>query len=138
MRFSTAYIMAATAEETNVIPTVEEFSRVSGMADGLTIRNQIPNLGSIQSSFTNYKVQDGIRLVPLNKFTLSGKSYSVEETKQIQYLAQAIQHSEEINPLIVVKDAQGYYILEGVHRAEALYLLKKQYLPALIVEDLDK
>jgi hypothetical protein len=34
-------------------------------------------------------------------------------------------------------DKEGLYILEGGHRAEALYNLKAQYLPALLIVDLE-
>jgi hypothetical protein len=113
-----------------------ELPKAKNSVDGLIVRKHIPNISSISSSLTKYRIHDGVREIPLSEFSLTGKSYSVTETNRIESLANAIKESGEINPLIVVHDDQGYYILEGGHRAEALYLLKKKTAPALIVDDL--
>ena len=76
--------------------------------------------------------------MPLSEFDLTGKSYSTSETARIKNLAEEIKMSQEIKPLIVVRDKEGLYILEGGHRAEALYLLGVKYLPAKLVIDLDE
>jgi ParB-like chromosome segregation protein Spo0J len=39
--------------------------------------------------------------------------------------------------LIVVEDNQGFYILEGGHRFDALCMLGSKSFPALVVKDLD-
>jgi hypothetical protein len=105
--------------------------------DGRTVRDDIPNTGSISASFDSYSVLKGIREVPMDRFTASGTSYSVSGDKRIKQLAEKIRESNEINPLIVVVDSEGPYILEGGHRLEALYLLRAKAFPALVVIDED-
>lgn len=65
------------------------------------------------------------------------KFYSRSEQERTEYLAAQIQESREINPLIVVEDVKGPYILEGGHRFDALRLLRAKAFPALVVLDLD-
>lgn len=114
----------------------EKYPRVGDTSDGRTVLEDVPNTSSISASLGDtYQVLPGIRDIPLSEFTLTGKSYSVSETKRIENLAERIKDSGEINPLIVVQDAEGLYILEGAHRAEALYLLKAKSLPAMLVLD---
>jgi ParB-like chromosome segregation protein Spo0J len=55
----------------------------------------------------------------------------------VKKLAEEIKETNEINPLIVVIDNEGLYVLEGGHRLAALHLLGKKTLPALVVRDLD-
>lgn len=74
-------------------------------------------------------------LGPLSDFELTGRSYDVAGTKRIKELAAQIEASGEINPLIVVIDAEGPYILEGGHRSEALFRLGAKSFPALVVID---
>ena len=102
---------------------------------GLTVTDNIPNTGSIDSTLDDYDILDGIREVPLSVFDLTGKSYSVSETNRIKQLASLIRDNGWIDPLIVVIDEEGPYILEGGHRAEALYRLGVDSLPALVVID---
>ena len=71
----------------------------------------------------------------MSVFTLTGRSYSSSENKCIQSLENQIKESKQISPIIVVMDAKGFYILEGSHRADALYNLGASTVPALIVID---
>ena len=112
-----------------------DYPKAGGTVDGRVVRDDVPNTGSISASLDEYERLPGVREVPLSAFTLSGKSYSTAETKRIQDLAERIKESGEINPLIVVIDAEGPYILEGGHRAEALFLLGAKSLPAVVVLD---
>lgn len=118
--------------------TKEELKKAGDIVDGLKVRKDIPNTESIESSLSDYKILDGIREVSMDEFELTGKGYSTSENERISDLQEEIGESGEINPLIVVKDAEGYYILEGAHRVDALYNLGKKKIPALVVEDLSE
>jgi ParB-like chromosome segregation protein Spo0J len=61
----------------------------------------------------------------------------VQEEQYTKELARQIQENKELNPLIVVKDAEGHYILEGAHRFDALRELGIDSFPALMVHDLE-
>jgi len=110
---------------------------VANNTDNLLIRKDVPNTSSISATLTNYKELPNIRNVPISEFHLTGKSYSIQENERIKQLEEQIKHNKEINPLIVVVDKEGPYILEGGHRADALYNLKAKYIPALVIIDLD-
>lgn len=111
-----------------------EWPKAGPRVDGLQVRDEVPNTGSISASFEDYIVLPGIREVPMSVFRkLEGKSSS-----RVGSLAVQIMHNAEINPLIVAVDSQtGPYILEGQHRFEALQILKKHSFPALVVLDDD-
>ena len=115
----------------------KEYPLAGSEVSGLKIAQDIPNTGSIPSSINNYEILSGIREVPLSDFDLTGKSYSVSENERIKHLSKEITMNGWISPLIVVIDRDGPYILEGGHRAEALYRLNVFSLPALIVKDKD-
>jgi hypothetical protein len=53
-------------------------------------------------------------------------------------LAAQIQTSGELNPLIVGVDRNGPFIVEGSHRYDALKILNKKSIPAVVVLDLDE
>lgn len=114
-----------------------KYPKANGMCDNLTVRNEIPNLSSISASLTNYHEIKDIRNIPMAEWKFTGTSYSPQETNRIKQLAEQIKQSKEINPLIVVVDKNDWYILEGNHRAEALYLLGAKHFPALIIIDED-
>lgn len=116
----------------------KEYPIISGTSDGRTIRQEIPNMESIDATLDEYRILPGIRDVPLSEFYLTGKHYSYDGTQRIRELAKEIQQSGEINPLIVVIEKEGPYILEGATRAEALYLLGANSFPALVVEENDQ
>lgn len=105
--------------------------------DGRFVRSDIPNTGSISASLDDYAVLPGVREVPLNIFETKGKPsyYSVSEEKRTKDLAEQIKNSKEINPLIVVLDKEGAYILEGGHRFDALRELDAKSMPAMVVID---
>lgn len=108
----------------------------SSCVDGRLVLPNIDNMGSISSSLSHYEILDGIREVPLDFFSYS-PSYSSAEQKRTQNLADQIKESNTISPLIVVEDEEGFYILEGGHRLDALFLLNAQSFPALVVKDLE-
>jgi len=57
------------------------------------------------------------------------------DNPRIRELMSQIEDSGEINPLIVVKDKEGLYVLEGGHRFDALRLMGVKSIPAQIVID---
>lgn len=116
----------------------DKYKRAKALVDGRVVRDSIPNRSSIAASLTNYDILPGIREIPLSEFDPGPPSYySVSEAKWTKHLAEQIRHSGEINPLIVVEDAEGPYILEGGHRFDALRELGARAFPALVVLDLD-
>ena len=105
--------------------------------DGRFVRSDIPNTSSISASLDDYSILPGVQEVPLNIFETKGKPsyYSVSEEKRTKNLADQIKESKEINPLIVVLDKEGAYILEGGHRFDALRELDAKSMPAMVVVD---
>lgn len=118
---------------------MEKYKLAGDVVDGRYVRDEIPNTSSIGSSLGNYRTLDGIRVVPFSAFKRMGpiKFHSVSEERKTVRLAKQIAASREINPLIVVEDSEGPYILEGGHRFDALRMLKARAFPALVVVDLD-
>jgi len=107
--------------------------------DDLSVTDNVPNIGSIKSSLDEYIVLKGIREVPLSEFgDVKFAFYAANDWERSKNLASEIKENKYIDPLIVVIDNQGPYILEGGHRRVALSFLKVKSLPALIVIDLDK
>jgi hypothetical protein len=120
------------------IKTIDlKYPQANGKSGNLFVRNEIPNTSSISASVGDHYTLRGIRNVPISEFSLTGKSYSVEDNKQIEYLEDKIRESGEINTLIVVIDKDGPYILEGSHRSDALYNIGSQFIPALVIIDLE-
>jgi len=117
----------------------DKYPRAKATVDGRTVRDSIPNRSSIGSSLDSYEVLPGVREVPFSAFDQMGplSYYSVSEARRTKDLAAQIRTSREINPLIVVEDAEGPYVLEGAHRFDALRELGARAFPALVVLDLD-
>jgi|CXWL01.1.fsa_nt_gi hypothetical protein len=122
----------------DLVPSDQEYPLVSGSVDGLTVRNDVPNTSSIGSSFSDPEVLPGIRIVSLDGWDTNLRSYfyAADDFDRVNDLAQQIQHSGEINPLIVGLDDGGDpYIVEGLHRLGALIMLKKRAFPAMVVKE---
>lgn len=104
---------------------------------GLLVREDVPNMDSIGASLEDYSVLPGIKEVPMSAFDVDEKPVyrSPSERERTLNLAQEISNNKEINPLIVVQDDQGYYILEGGHRFYALRELGVPSFPAVVVRD---
>ena len=130
-------VMFSMANREHLDARSAQFPLATDIVSGLVVRDDVPNMSSISSSLDDYEILNGVREISLDAFKLTGKSYSVSECKRIEDLASAIKLSGEINPLIVVVDKDGPYILEGGHRAEALFLLGVKSLPAIVVEDME-
>lgn len=113
------------------------FPLAGSVVDGLSVRKDVPNTSSISSSLEDYEILRGIREIPISSFEMHTyqPSYSRSENQRVRALAAEIQQSREINPLIVVIDNEGPYVLEGGHRYDALLMLGAKSLPALVVID---
>jgi len=119
-----------------------EFPVITGNeVSGLSIRDGVPNMSSIDASLIDYKILDGIREVSFSKsfpdYPLEPKSYSQQENDRVLDLAEQIKNNKEITPLIVVIEKEGAYVLEGGHRFDALRLLGINEFPAKVVLDLE-
>jgi len=110
------------------------------LVDGRSIRSHVPNRASIGASLGDgYEILTGIREVPFTEFPEMGDLtyYDAFEKQRTQKLAAEIEESGELNPLIVVYDRRGAYVLEGGHRFDALRELKAKSFPALVVIDVE-
>ena len=104
--------------------------------DGLTVLEDVPNLGSIAASLSNYTTLPGIRIVRMSAFETTTKQ-GEKVPKRVKDLAARIKRTKTISPLIVVDDGdpRGPYILEGAHRFDALGHLGKVKFPAVVVKE---
>lgn len=109
---------------------------VGSELDGLSVSGDVPNMGSIGATLNDYEVLDGIRSIPMSEFDgPQSVFYAADDLRRSRELAQEIKRSNRIDPLIVVLDKDGPYLLEGSHRYVALFYLGVQHLPALLVVD---
>jgi hypothetical protein len=118
----------------------QKYKHAKERVDGRLVGDKIANTDSIAASLDDYEVLPGIREVPFSAFTQMGplKYYSVSEERRTKVLAEAIFLSRLVDPLIVVEDVNGPYILEGGHRFDALRELGAKSFPALVVLDLER
>jgi len=108
---------------------------------GLTVREDVPNFSSISASLDNYEIVPDIQDVSMKDIPFPQKEnlfYSPDDFRRVEDLAGQIKESQEINPLIVVQDKEGTYVLEGAHRLAALNELGVTSFPAVVVRDLDE
>lgn len=105
--------------------------------DGYLVRSQIPNMGSINASLTDYEILPGVRAFPTEGFAGSSYYCMIGGVDRCKRLAQEIQQNRELNPLIIVEEKAGPYVLEGGHRMSAAVDLGIKRVPALIVIDLE-
>lgn len=110
---------------------IGEYPRAGKLVDGRVVRKEVPDTGSISASLgDDWEELPGIREVPLEYF----EAPPVVNAR-VRKLAEQIAESGELNPLIVILDAEGPYILEGAHRYDALKLLGAKSFPALVVTE---
>lgn len=115
-----------------------QYPAARGTISGLAVRDHIPNQASIDASVDNPTVLPGVREVPMSLFQDAGEAprYATPRREQAAArLAEDISRSKELNPLIVVIDAEGPYVLEGATRYDALKTLGVKSLPAMVVLD---
>jgi len=117
--------------------TLKDFNTLAGdEIEGLKITDHIPNMSSIDATCMDYTILSGIRKVPFSLFGSSGY-YASDDIKRSNDLAMSIKQNGYIDPLIVVVDQDGPYILEGGHRFDAIKQLGMKFFPALVVLDND-
>lgn len=124
----------------NIVALYEKrYKKAGSKVDGLTVRKEVPNTSSISSTLYDYEVLSGIREFPIKEINAKPRSlfYAKNDLDHVRDLAEQIKESKEISPIIIVIDDEGPYILEGVHRTGALYLVGVKKFPALIVLDLE-
>jgi len=100
----------------------------------LRVHEHIPNLDSIEGYFAESEELKDVRVIPMSD--LGGPRsvfYAADDFKRSERLADQINESREINPLIVGVDEKGPFIIEGAHRFVALHYLKAQAFPAVVV-----
>ncbi len=121
-----------------VIEESVELPIVGETVSGLTVRHEIPNQASIESSLEDYEILPGIREIPTSETgeITQPKFYSVEQEEVTRKLAEEIKASGEISPLILVITDTGDYILEGSHRIDALRILGIKSFPASSLKEL--
>ena len=104
--------------------------------DGFSVGHNIPNTDSISASLTDYEILKGVRVIATSEFSLVSY-YAKNDWDRIDQLVDLISHNKYIDPLIVVEDNEGLYVLEGGHRLGAIQKLKIKHFPALVVLDLE-
>ncbi len=125
--------------EAFVSKILSRYKKAGSVVDGLVVRDHIPNMGSIYSTYSDPLVLPGLFEIPMDDFDgLTGYHYSTSGNNWIISLSEQILHNKEISPLIVAfDDDEGPWILEGATRSEALYCIGVKYFPAKIVIDRD-
>lgn len=110
------------------------YPQAEAHVDGLFVRDHVPNLDSINGYFADSETLSGIRVVPMSDFGgPRSVFYAVDDFERSERLAELIERSGEINPLIIGVDEKGPFIIEGAHRFVALWNLKVRAFPAVVV-----
>lgn len=113
------------------------YPKAGATVDGFLVGEKIPNMGSIGSTLSRY-TSLGVRELPFEDFGHPDNMfYAADDWNHAAALAEQIKHSGRIDPLIVVHDKEGPYILEGAHRFVAMHKLGAKTFPALVVRDDD-
>jgi len=117
-----------------------EYPRIgkSKVVDGRTVGSNVPNESSIEGYLADYDVLPGIREVPVADFpgaSVKDMFYAADDFKRVRDLTEQIKQSGRIDPLIVIVDKDGPYILEGGHRLASLHAMGAKSFPARIVMD---
>jgi len=116
-----------------------EYPEAKSSVSGLRVGEQIKNTSSIPATFSNYKIDKGIRSVPMSAFETTNPQdlfYAKNDLERVNNLAEQIKNNGYIDPLIVAVDESGPYVLEGAHRLGALHTLGVEDIPAMVVRDL--
>ena len=123
-----------------MLPFVPAASTIRAGGKAINIGQDIKNMGSIPASLENYEIVQGIQTLPIDAFenrNMYDLFYAKNDMDRVRSLAGQIQENNRIDPLIVVQDSEGYYVLEGGHRLGALDAIGAEEVPAMIVKDLD-
>lgn len=120
--------------------TRDQYPRIKDdMVDGLRVGTNISNTDSISASLLDYEELAGIRAIPISEFKSAPRQlfYAKNDLDYVDRLAGKIKQNGYVDPLIVVVDKEGPYVLEGGHRLGALHLLGKKEIPAMVIMDLE-
>lgn len=102
------------------------------------IEEYVSDLNSVIAALDDFTIIPGIHNIPLNDWIHDEISLSTTNNiYHIKELAEQIQYSRKICPLIIGITEIGPFLLEGVHRLQALYLLGAKTFPSVIVVDVD-
>lgn len=124
--------MAGIGKAAEILKRLANLKLAGEAVSGLKVRPSVSNRSSIGASLSDYEVLPGIRELSFADF--SGPARPTDRTRR---LAEQIGASGEIEPLIVVYDDEGPYILEGAHRFDTLQHLGHESFPAEVVIDLE-
>lgn len=120
----------------------EDFDKLYPIAGdtvgGREVSDNVPNLDSISASVPEWEELPGIRELRVDDFYEEGEMpyyYSVDKKERTLELAEALKDSDWIEPLIVVLEKEGLYVLEGATRIDALRELGEESFPALVIVD---
>lgn len=117
-----------------------KYPMTGNVVSELFVRDDVPNEASIDGYFEDYEILKGVREFPMSDLG-SGQPrdvfYAADDIRRSRRLAEDIQQSKEISPLIIGIEPEGAFIIEGVHRFVALTLLGVQSFPAIIVISYD-
>ena len=105
----------------------------------LEVGGNIPNQSSIGATLDNYEIVPGVQTIQMADIEVTDPKklfYAADDMRRVRDLASQIKESNRIDPLILVNDADGYYVLEGGHRLGALHDLGETSFPAMVVKDL--
>lgn len=91
-------------------------------------------------------LEPGIQEVPLSEFAKSrppnlsrdwmSEGYRAQEDRKLSDLVEKIKESKRVDPLIVVRNAEGASVLEGGHRLDAAYQIDgAKSVPAMVVRE---
>jgi hypothetical protein len=112
------------------------YPKAGNNIEGFTVGQKVSNTASISATFDDYVTLKDIREVPTSEFALVDYK-STSDIERVGTLIGLISDNERIDPLIVVMDKEGLWVLEGMHRLAAIQHMKIKNFPALIVLDLD-
>jgi hypothetical protein len=115
----------------------QEYPIAGPTVDGIKVREHVPNMGSIQASLTDYEILPKIRVFPIYDFPGCSYYRTTTDLARCKKLIDEIQINKELNPLIIVEEKNGPYVLEGSHRISACVDLGLKEVPAIIVIDIE-
>jgi hypothetical protein len=117
------------------VEAVEVEAPIAGdVVDGRKVLPGVPNESSIEEDF---EILPGIREISLEGWT--GNSFvAADDIQRVKDLTEEIRTSNEVSPLIVAYDNTGPYIVEGVHRLDALVALGAKSFPAKVAVDISE
>lgn len=122
-------------------PAASQAQPAGRTVDGLFVGDLNPrDIRHVDATIENPRRVKGLLEVPISALGATpGKiGYAAkDDIERVRNLAEAIRESQTIDPIVVIRDSKGFYVHEGNHRVEALNLLGKKNIPAVVYDDLD-